>query len=62
MLDSIDLEIPVGQFVALLGRSGSGKTTLLRAIAGLDHEVSGSGRLEVTEELPAGGVPVVTSP
>ena len=32
----VDLEIPTGDFVALLGPSGSGKTTLLRLIAGLE--------------------------
>jgi len=43
VLDDIDLEVPAGQFVALVGRSGSGKSTLLRAIAGVDHEVEGNG-------------------
>jgi len=41
-LDDVDLEIPDGQFVALLGPSGSGKTTLLRIIAGLEFADSGS--------------------
>jgi len=36
ILDSLDLDIAQGEFVALLGRSGSGKTTLLRTLAGLD--------------------------
>ncbi|MBO7940831.1 MULTISPECIES: ABC transporter ATP-binding protein [Streptomyces] len=51
VLDAIDLEIPAGQFVALLGHSGSGKSTLLRAVAGLDHEVTGSGELSAPERV-----------
>jgi sulfonate transport system ATP-binding protein len=46
-LDDIDFHIAQGEFVALLGRSGSGKSTLLRALAQLDTEVSGSGKLVV---------------
>ncbi|MFI9796169.1 ABC transporter ATP-binding protein [Streptomyces sp. NPDC052302] len=41
VLDGIDLDLPAGQFTALLGHSGSGKSTLLRAVAGLDPEVGG---------------------
>ena len=45
-LDGINLDIPAGQFVALIGKSGSGKSTLLRAIADLDDEVDGGGSIE----------------
>jgi sulfonate transport system ATP-binding protein len=42
VLDGLNLDIPAGRFVALLGRSGSGKTTLLRTLAGLDTAEQGS--------------------
>ena len=51
VLDHLDLTIPAGQFVALLGHSGSGKTTLLRALAGLDHDVPGTGQLQTPSNV-----------
>jgi sulfonate transport system ATP-binding protein len=47
VLDSLDLDVAPGEFVALLGRSGSGKSTLLRALAQLDHDGTGEGTLRV---------------
>jgi len=37
----INLDIPEGEYVALMGPSGSGKTTLLNLIAGIDRPTSG---------------------
>jgi putative ABC transport system ATP-binding protein len=42
ILHSLDLNIPRGQFVSVIGPSGSGKSTLLGLIAGLDAPTSGS--------------------
>ncbi|HET9318596.1 MAG TPA: ABC transporter ATP-binding protein, partial [Bryobacteraceae bacterium] len=41
ILRGIDLEIPRGQFAAVMGPSGSGKSTLLGLLAGLDAATSG---------------------
>ena len=42
VLRGIDLHIPAGQFVAIVGRSGCGKSTLLRLIAGLERADAGT--------------------
>ena len=51
VLQDINVSIPEGQLVSLLGASGSGKTTLLRLAAGLNPVDSG--------RLTWNGVPVV---
>ena len=42
VLIDVNLDIPEGDFVALMGPSGSGKTTLLNLIAGIDRPTSGT--------------------
>src|SRR5277367_5909788 len=50
ILKGISLEIPAGQFVAIVGASGSGKSTLLGLLAGLDSPSEG--------EIWLDGVPI----
>ncbi len=50
VLRRFNLEVPAGQFLAVVGRSGGGKSTLLRLIAGLDRP--DGGRVEI------GGAPL----
>jgi putative ABC transport system ATP-binding protein len=42
VLAGLNLEVPQGEFLALMGPSGSGKSTLLNLIGGLDRATSGT--------------------
>ncbi len=42
VLGGLDLQIPKGEFLALMGPSGSGKSTLLNLVGGLDRPTEGS--------------------
>jgi sulfonate transport system ATP-binding protein len=57
VLRGIDLHIPAGQFVAIVGRSGCGKSTLLRLIAGL--ETISAGTIAFGEEARAEDIRVM---
>ncbi len=48
-LDGVTVEIPAGQFTAVMGPSGSGKSTLLHCLAGLDDIDAGTIRIEDTD-------------
>lgn len=51
LLRDLNLEVPRGEFVAVLGANGAGKTTLLRAIAGI---VAPSAGTILLDGIPAG--------
>jgi putative ABC transport system ATP-binding protein len=51
-LDSVDLQVDNGEFVAVVGKSGSGKSTLINMITGIDKPTSG--------QVYVGAVPVHT--
>ena len=50
-VESMDLDVVAGEFLAILGPSGCGKSTLLRIIAGLDRPTEGA----VTVQRPNAG-------
>ncbi len=52
VLDGLSLDVPQGEFLALMGPSGSGKTTLLNLIAGIDRATSGRVSVAGTDLTP----------
>jgi putative ABC transport system ATP-binding protein len=55
VLKGVDLEVPEGDFLALMGPSGSGKTTLLNLIGGLDAPSSGTVEVAGTDIVGLSG-------
>ncbi|MFO1080991.1 MAG: ABC transporter ATP-binding protein [Reyranellaceae bacterium] len=48
-VDGIDLEVPAGRFVAIIGRSGSGKSSLMAMIGGLSRPSQGEVQIDGTD-------------
>ena len=61
VLQGVNLDIPSGDFLALMGPSGSGKTTLLNLIGGLDTPTEGIDRGRRRSHRQAVGRPAVGS-
>jgi len=50
VLSGLNLEVPEGDFLALMGPSGSGKTTLLNLVGGLDRPSNAAGSVTIGNE------------
>ena len=60
VLHSVNLEVPEGKIVALLGANGAGKSTTLKAVSGLIR--AHSGRIEFCGQLISGKRPDMKIP
>ncbi|GLS61341.1 hypothetical protein GCM10007887_40460 [Methylobacterium haplocladii] len=56
VIRGLDLHMPAGQFVAIVGRSGCGKSTLLRLILGLEEPSAGRISLDGRESRDTGAL------
>ena len=59
VLKDINLTIPAGQFVAIVGKSGCGKSTLLRIIANLEQQTAGESLKDGIQQKDFSGVRVM---
>lgn len=59
VLKDINLTIPAGQFVAIVGKSGCGKSTLLRIIANLEQKTEGESLKDGIQQEDFSGVRVM---
>lgn len=53
-LDGVSFTVKEGEFVSLIGSSGCGKSTVLSILAGLNHQKSGSYRIDGVETSGTG--------
>jgi ABC-type branched-subunit amino acid transport system ATPase component len=62
VLDGVDVEVPDGAFVAILGRNGMGKTTLCRSIMSLDPPTVTGGSIACEQQMLSIARALMTNP